>query len=242
MKLIIARHAEPDYETDSLTEKGKTEAELLSRKMALMDIDAIYCSPLGRAVETASYTLEKTGKKATVLPWLREFKGACEKPNRKGITEYCWDWLPEDVAKEPLFYDKDRWIDSPLLKGTNIREEWEIVKKGLDELLLKHGYKRNGLVYDVVRPNSDTIVLFCHLGVQAIIVSYLTGLSPFIMLHAFSPAPSSVTTIATEERIEGKANFRILGYGDQSHLYHFSEEPSFAARFCELYTNFDQRH
>ena len=114
--------------------------------------------------------------------------------------------------------------------------------RGLDELLAKHGYVREGGYYRAVTPNNDTIVLFCHLGVQAVFVSYLLGISPIVMLQGFSPAPSSVTTIATEERVQGIASFRVLEYGSTEHLYVASEKPSFAARFCECYTNFDERH
>ena len=34
MKLMLIRHAEPDYTIDSLTEKGRWEAELLSRRLS----------------------------------------------------------------------------------------------------------------------------------------------------------------------------------------------------------------
>ena len=49
MRLMIVRHGDPDYIHDSLTEKGKREAELLSKRLAKMDIQEFYQSPLGRA-------------------------------------------------------------------------------------------------------------------------------------------------------------------------------------------------
>ena len=49
MRIIIVRHGEPNYEIDSLTEKGWKEAELASRKLQKLNIDNIYVSPLGRA-------------------------------------------------------------------------------------------------------------------------------------------------------------------------------------------------
>lgn len=49
MKILIIRHGDPDYTIDSLTEKGKTEAELLSDRISKMDIKKFYVSPLGRA-------------------------------------------------------------------------------------------------------------------------------------------------------------------------------------------------
>ena len=44
-----------------------------------------------------------------------------------------------------------------------------------------------------------------------------------------------MTTVVTEERREGTASFRMLAFGDTSHLYAKGEEPAFAARFCETY-------
>ena len=38
MKLLIIRHADPDYEKDTLTEKGWREAELLSNRLITLDI------------------------------------------------------------------------------------------------------------------------------------------------------------------------------------------------------------
>lgn len=37
MKIIFIRHAEPDYTIDSLTEKGRREAELLSERASKME-------------------------------------------------------------------------------------------------------------------------------------------------------------------------------------------------------------
>ena len=64
MKIMIIRHAEPDYSIDSLTEKGWKEAELLSEKLKDMDIKNFYVSPLGRARDTACllYTSYMSGK------------------------------------------------------------------------------------------------------------------------------------------------------------------------------------
>ena len=64
MRLLIIRHGDPDYSIDSLTEKGKREAELLSERLIHEKMDAIYCSPLGRAKATAEPTLRRSGRSA----------------------------------------------------------------------------------------------------------------------------------------------------------------------------------
>ena len=70
MKLMFVRHAEPEYKHDSLTLKGHREAQLLSLRLAKLDVRDFYASPLGRAQETARYTLERTHRTAETLPWL----------------------------------------------------------------------------------------------------------------------------------------------------------------------------
>ena len=54
MKILLIRHGDPDYEKDSLTEKGWHEAELLAQRMAELEIQSFYVSPLGRSKDTAS--------------------------------------------------------------------------------------------------------------------------------------------------------------------------------------------
>ena len=49
MKLHIIRHGDPDYDRDTLTERGWREAELLAERTGKMGISAFYVSPLGRA-------------------------------------------------------------------------------------------------------------------------------------------------------------------------------------------------
>ena len=59
MKILIIRHGEPDYERDSLTEKGWREASLLADRLCETKIDAFFVSPLGRARDTARETLTR---------------------------------------------------------------------------------------------------------------------------------------------------------------------------------------
>lgn len=60
--------------------------------------------------------------------------------------------------------------------------------------------------------------------------------------HSTCAAPSSVTTLVTEERRKGIAYFRMGSFGATNHLYVAGEEPSFAARFCETFDCEEERH
>ena len=63
MRLLFIRHGDPDYANDTLTEQGKIEAKLLSDVIGDFEIDDIYVSPLGRARDTAEYSLRVLGRK-----------------------------------------------------------------------------------------------------------------------------------------------------------------------------------
>ena len=102
MRLLIARHAEPDYTVDSLTPKGWREAALLADRLEREQIDAFYCSPLGRARDTAKVTLNRTGRQAQTLEWLREFHAPVLHPNA-GKVRAPWDFYPAYFAADPDF-------------------------------------------------------------------------------------------------------------------------------------------
>ena len=239
MKLLIVRHGDPNYAIDSLTETGWKEAELLSHRLGKLDVKACYCSPLGRAKDTAAASLKALGMEAEICPWLREFAPKVKKPNREGVA---WDWLPQDWTSYPAFFDRHRWMEHPAFVEADVPEETKWVWDGLDALLARHGYVREGEFYRVTAPNEDTVILFCHFGLECVLLARLLNVSPMILWHGTCALPTSVTTLITEERREGIAYFRMNGFGDISHLYAAGQEPSFSARFCETYGNTAQRH
>ena len=243
MKILIIRHGEPDYKNDSLTEKGRREAECLSELICETDSDKThyYSSPYGRARETAAIALSKTGHKPVVLPWLREFDIRIQRPDDPLNEHIAWDWLPQDWTKDQRLYDKDHWTENEHMAAAGVGEEYRIITDAFDELLAWHGYVRDGGYYRTERPNHDTLVLFCHFGLESILLSHLFGTSPVVIWQNFCARTTSVTTLVTEERREGIATFRMLAYGETTHLYVHGEEPSFAARFCECYAD-DTRH
>lgn len=241
MKLLIIRHGDPDYSIDSLTEKGWREAGLLADRLSKLDIKAFYVSPLGRAKDTASLTLKKMNRKARECPWLREFSPQIIRPDR-GRESISWDWLPQDWTVEEKYYDKDDWDSTAIMWAGGVGDEYRRVTEEFDKLLAEHGYVREGKYYRTEQGNMDTIVFFCHFGVEAVLLSHLLNVSPMTIWHGFCAPPTSVTTIITEERRKGSVSFRINGFADISHLYAAGEEPAFAARFCEVYENENERH
>ncbi len=241
MKLVIVRHGDPDYSIDSLTPTGWKEAELLVPRIEKLNAKAFYVSPLGRARDTAAPSMKKLGKEATVLPWLQEFPPKVQRGSIQKLS-VAWDWLPKEWTAEPRYYDKDHWSEPEPFVQADVARHYQEVTQGLDKLLAEHGYVREGMYYRAERPNEDTIVLFCHFGLECVLLSHLMQISPMLLWHGTCAAPSSVTTVTTEERREGIAYFRMNAFGDTSHLYVAGQEPAFAARFCETFANEAQRH
>lgn len=244
MKILIIRHGEPDYENDTLTEKGRREAECLADHLAeILDGQQahFYMSPYGRAQDTASLTLNRLGRTAEVLPWLREFDVMISRPDVQPGKHIPWDWLPQDWTADQRFYQADKWDENELMAAGGVGEEYRKVTEQFDALLAKHGYVREGGYYHAEEPNHDIIVLFCHFGLGSVLLSHLWGVSPMVVWHGTCAQTTSVTTLVTEERRRGIALFRMLSFGETTHLYTHGEPPSFAARFCECYDD-DTRH
>ena len=242
MKLLIVRHGDPDYTIDSLTEKGWKEAECLSEKLKNLEVKDFYVSPLGRAKDTASCTLKKTRRTAIEKEWLREFAPRILRPDKGGKRSISWDWLPQDWMVQADFFHYDQWWKSPVFEEAGVKQEYDQVIEKFDELLKEHGYVREGKYYRAEKANNDTLVFFCHFGLGCVLLSHLLNISPMVLWHGTCAAPTSVTTVVTEERRKGIASFRMLSFGDISHLYAKEEPPAFAARFCETYENKEERH
>lgn len=239
MKLIFIRHGDPDYENDCLTEKGRREAAALAKRVKNWDITHIYCSPLGRAQETASFCLKEMNRTdATTYDWLREFYAPIMHPE-KGRKRSPWDFLPSYWTAEPLFFDKDHWFDAPVLKASevDIQAYYKEVCSEFDTLLAKYGYVRKDGYYQVTRhpEKEETLVFFCHLGVSYVCMAHLLGIAPSVMWHSFFTAPTSVTVLGSEEVKEGEAGFRCQVLGDTRHLSDAGEPISSSGYFTDAF-------
>ena len=226
MKILIIRHGDPYYPTDSLTEKGSREAFLLGEKLKNENIKYIYVSPLGRAKLTAKPTAENLNITPTVLDWLQEF------PAQLGFqyeTDFYknmkspWNMPPELWADDALLYDINNWTKSDVLNGSKIAERYDLVCREFDLLLEKHGYKRDGNKY-IIEEGAEkdiTIALFCHFGLGTSLIAHILNIPLISAWNSIFLPPSSVTTLYMEQHIASRpiAHGIFAGIGDTSHLY-----------------------
>ena len=257
MRLLFIRHGDPDYVNDTLTEKGRREAALLAEHAPKMNMGTCYVSPLGRAQATASYSLEKLGCTAQTYSWLQEFPAHVELEGSdslkaaypttrirdgKYLPRIPWDMVPSYWAEHPECMDALRWRDADVCRHSDVVEIYDDVTGQFDKLLASHGYIRKGSCYHVEKESTETLTFFCHFGITCVFLSHLWNLSPFVLWHSLALAPTSVTEVVTEERQQGVAYFRGLRVGDISHLALGDEPASFAARFCEVYSDTEHIH
>ena len=238
MRILLIRHGEPDYSRDGLTAAGRREAELLSRRLSKYHFRDIFVSPLGRAAETAEYTLRLMGKTAEVLPWLAEFRGRYHDPET-GKDRIPWDFTPRFWLAHPELLDPEAWADAPLFSGGTVRAIWDETKEGVDALMARYGFRKQGGIWLCGENNRDTVALFCHFGISMAVLAYLIDVSPVLLWQRVLCHPASLTEAVTEERVPGEAAFRITRLGDIGHLEAAGVRRSTFGLYPECFTGVD---
>ncbi len=239
MELIFIRHAEPDYENNTLTEKGFKEAEFLGQFLKNEKIDAMYVSTLNRARFTANAILKYNNDfKVEYLDEIKEFNALVDLPYRK--KSHTWDFRTS-LLKDDKIYDNEKWREIDYMNNSDVFNLYNKNKNALLSILEKHGYKKDGNIFKVIKPNHNKIVFVCHFGIISYMLSHLLNLSPLALLNFTVSRPTAITRLVSEERERGEAIFRLLEYGSTTHLYINNETPSFMARFCETFDD-DTEH
>lgn len=219
MRLYIIRHADPDYENNTITEDGHKEAVALSKRLASQGLDKIYCSPLGRAIDTAKYTCELLDLQYNIENWTKEHGSECFIEGTPWGRIFSINIPGEVFRGNDTMPTQDNWHQIPIFSDTNIRETFENIKKDSDDFLKRLGFEREGGRYKILRPNEDKVAVFCHGGFGLTWLAHLLEIPVTLMWSGFWLPTSSVTTILFDERSPGYAVPRCIGLGDVSHLY-----------------------
>ncbi len=140
VKLIIARHAESEWNTEGryqglkdppLTERGKKQAELLAHELKKEGIDIIFSSPLKRTLETARIIGNHIGIEPVIDHRIIE------------IDHGVWSGMLVDEVKEKFREDFERWINEPhkvvFPEGESLRDVYKRVSDFIE--YIKKNYK-----------------------------------------------------------------------------------------------------
>jgi len=219
MRLYIIRHADPDYQNDTITPGGHLEAQALAERMRREGLDRIFCSPLGRAIATMKYTAEALGMGYEIEEWTRELEGLWCGDSPWGSIAL-WDIPGEVIRGYDVMPAHSDWMKEKFISTTKAAEVFDKVRKGSDEFLKRLGYERVGGRYRSIKRNTEKVAVFCHNGFGLTWLAHLLEIPVSLMWTDFWLAPTSVTTVLFDERSDEWAVPRCLQVGDVSHLYH----------------------
>jgi broad specificity phosphatase PhoE len=217
MRLYIVRHADPDYENDTITPAGHLEAQALAKRLASQGLEHLYSSPLPRARLTAGYTSDLLKMPVETLDWIAEPRLGVEVDPWGRLA--AWDVPGELIRGGETLPSHADWHAFELLADPAIRDHFLVTQRESDAFLETLGYRREGGRYRILESNRDRVAVFCHNGAGLFWFAHLLEIPLSLVWSGFWMAPSSVTTILFDERSQHWAVPRCLGFGDVSHLY-----------------------
>ena len=207
MVLYIIRHADPDYENNTITDFGWEEANALADWLKDFRIDKIYTSPMGRAIDTATPTCKVKEIDYEILPWAAESMDYMEG----------WHMTPNDTmsysfSSQKGIYDFEDFYESDRMKTI------ESMVKSSDEFLASLGYERQGAFYKITKPNNSHIAVFCHGGFGAAWIAHLLNTAPATIYPQIRINTTSVTKFVFENEEDGYTRPTLKHLGQIDHI------------------------
>jgi len=202
-EVIMVRHAQPDINFEGLvgdaidpplTEYGRMQARLTGDAFSLKQIDAIFASPLKRAMETAEAIAgHHKSLEIQVLDDLREVEVFRDVPPDKTALEF--------VGRDLLLAARQRMLDE---------RSWDVYPPYTERSFDFRKRSINAVESCIARNAGERIVIVCHGGV---INSYLGHIIRSSYDMFFRPAHASVNIAVAGE---GRRVLRLLN--DTHHL------------------------
>ena len=220
MLLYIVRHGDPIYETDSLTERGKLQAEAVGKRMAASKIDRIFSSPMGRAIQTAKPACRLLGLEYTIEEWTHEIEDERMTPYPDGVLKSITN-LPNTVFRENGNIDLpyDRAYECTGINQTQMENAVRYIEENGKLFLERLGYREENGIYRILRPNEERVALFCHAAFARAWLSVLLHVPLHMMWSSFSYTHTGVTVLEFRNWKNGFTAPQCLCFSDVSHLY-----------------------
>ncbi len=211
MEVLLIRHADPDYENDTLTEIGHQEARKLANSLSAVSLDAIYVSPQSRAQDTMRYTANILKMNFTTLEWLKEISG----PVIDGHA--AWELSGTYILRQSKLPSLETWAKEPLF-GKSFFPFYTHIANGFDKVLNSHGYKKSGHMYRIRKISCERIAFFCHKGTILTLLSYLLHWPLPILFPHCQISPTGVTRLIWRETDQEWAVPQLQSLNDLSPL------------------------
>lgn len=200
-EVLLIRHARQEIDPEAavgdlidppLSEHGLQQARLVGAALSTTKLDAIYCSPLARASQTAEAICAHHRLEREIIADLREVEIFRDLPPEKTVLEF----LGRDVLKavRQRMLAERRWDVYPHSESS--AEFRKRTVNAIEALIARHA--------------SGRIAVVCHGGVINAYAAHIIG-TPYDMF--FRPAHASISIVAAGDGVRA---LRLLN--DVHHL------------------------
>lgn len=199
MKVYFTRHGQTEWNVkgklqgwgdSNLTEKGIESARRLGDRLADVDFDFIYSSPLNRALETAKLIRGDRDLEIKIIDELKE------------IGFGSWEGMLFDNVREKYAHEYDTYLNRPHLyqpiDGESLIDVYKRVENALNKILT---------------PEADNILIVSH----GVTIKLLTSIIKEIPLEELYKIPVQVGTALNIAEYDGN-KLRFIVEEDTSHI------------------------
>ncbi|MDH5695113.1 MAG: histidine phosphatase family protein [Dehalococcoidia bacterium] len=204
-EIILARHGETQWNVEEifrgridveLNETGVKQAELLAEYLSALKLDAVYSSPLKRALKTAEMIASHHELDVEIAPGLIDFDYGK------------WQGMPHQEVKDKYKELYAEWRQNPhrvkIPGGERLDDVRKRALRVVDEVIAKH---------------DGTVVLVSHRVVNKVLICALLGLDNSHFWN-IKQDTGGTTTFAYQ-----KGRFILTKHNDTSYLRPLQEAP-----------------
>ncbi|MEK7949805.1 histidine phosphatase family protein [Luteolibacter soli] len=174
-----------------LSDEGRTQVRRLAERLSLIPVDAVYASPLGRTMETASILAAPHGSKVVARDGLKEIShGHWEQLTRREVEQA----YPEEVTA----WDRDPFTYAPPGGETGL----EVTARALPALL------------DIVKNHQGKpVIVVSHKATIRLLLSSLLGFDPRRYRDNLDQDPAALNIVDFKDPVRA----RLMLFNDSSH-------------------------
>lgn len=220
MLLYIIRHGDPDYKTDSLTARGRLQAEAVGQRIFEAGIDQIFSSPMGRAQQTAAPACRLLGLPCQIEDWAHEIEDERLTPfpdgKPKSVSLVQNTYYRQDGAIDLPY---DRAYEAPGFNTSKMDQAAARIQSGGRDFLKRLGYEEENGVYRILRKNEDRVALFCHTAMARAWLSGLLHIPIHLLWSGFQITHTGITILEFANNENGYTAPLMRCFSDMSHLY-----------------------
>ena len=196
MRIIFVRHGEPNYALDCLTEMGVLQAEKAAQRLRSENIDAMFSSPQGRALQTAQAASRAyENMPVEKLDFMHEVSWGSLDGSPLFENGHPWA-VSDELIRQGYDVMRRDWESHPLFKNNLVTDCVRLIAGKIDQWLSSLGYEREGLYYrnTLDGENRRTVALFSHGGSSTAALAHITNI-PFPYLCTLFHMPFTSLTI-----------------------------------------------